>query len=138
MIKNYIMNHGMRLSMLNLFSKLTLLAVAETRFASVVVMLKRFLMVKRTLQSMVISDAWESYKDDNSGLAKHVREKNLCNQWWENVSYIVDFTKPIYVLWTPSGSSILGRIRSRLRNRISCNQEVRVQVSLLEPLWLIP
>jgi hypothetical protein len=41
--------------------------------------LKRFLMVKRALQSMVISDAWESYKDDNSGLAKLVREKILCN-----------------------------------------------------------
>jgi hypothetical protein len=98
MIKNYIMNHGMRLSMFNEFSKLKLLAVAETRFASVVVMLKRFLMAKRALQSMVISDAWESYKDDNSGLAKLVREKILCNQWWENVSYIVDFIEPIYAM----------------------------------------
>jgi hypothetical protein len=74
MIKNYIMNHGMRLSMFNEFSKLKLLAVAETRFASVVVMLKRFLMVKRALQSIVIS-----YRDDNSGLAQHVREKILSN-----------------------------------------------------------
>jgi hypothetical protein len=76
MIKNYIMNHGMRLSMFNEFSKLKLLVVVETRFASLVVLLKRFLMVKRALQSMVISDAWESYKDDNSGLAKLMREKN--------------------------------------------------------------
>jgi hypothetical protein len=76
MIKNYIMNHGMILSMFNEFSELKLLAVAETRFASVVVMLKRLLMVKRALQSMVISDAWESYNDDDSGLAKHVRGKN--------------------------------------------------------------
>jgi hypothetical protein len=74
MIKNYIMNHGMRLSMFNEFSKLKLLAVAKTRFASVVLMLKRFLMVKRALQSMVISDAWKSYKDDNSGPAKLARE----------------------------------------------------------------
>jgi len=96
MIKNYIMNHGMRLSMFNEFSKLKLLAVAETRFASVVVMLKWFLMVKRALQSMVISDAWETYRDDNAGTARHVREKILCRQWWENVEYIVDFTDPIY------------------------------------------
>jgi hypothetical protein len=61
-----------------------------------VVMLKRFLMVKRALQSMVISDAWESYRDDNSGLAQHVRKKILSNHWWESVSYIVDFTEPIY------------------------------------------
>jgi hypothetical protein len=98
MIKNYIMEHGMSLSMFNEFSELKLLAVAETRFASVVVMLKRLLMVKRALQSMVISDAWESYNDDDSGLAKHVREKILCNQWWENVSYTVDFTEPIYTM----------------------------------------
>jgi len=77
MIKNCIMNHGMRLSMFNEFSKLKLLAVAETRFASVIVMLKRFLMVKRALQSMVISDAWETYREDNSGLARHVRKKIL-------------------------------------------------------------
>ena len=96
MIKNYIMNHVMRLPMFNEFSKLKLLAVAETRFASVVVMLKRFLMVKRALQSMVISDAWETYRDDNAGTARHVRDKILCRQWWENVEYIVDFTDPIY------------------------------------------
>jgi hypothetical protein len=79
MIKNYIMNHAMRFSMFNEFSKLKLLAVAETRFASVVIMLKRFFMVKRAL-------------------AKHVRGKILCNQWWENVSYIVDFTELIYAM----------------------------------------
>jgi len=90
------MNHGMRLSMFNEFSKLKLLAVAETRFASVIVMLKRFLMLKRALQSMVISDAWDTYREDNSGLARHVREKILCERWWENVGYIVDFTDPIY------------------------------------------
>ncbi|WVZ88415.1 hypothetical protein U9M48_034941 [Paspalum notatum var. saurae] len=95
-IKNYIMNHGMRLSMFNEFSKLKLLAVAETRFASVVVMLKRFLLVKRALQSMVISEAWETYRDDNSGQAQFVREKILCPRWWENLEYIVDFTDPIY------------------------------------------
>uniref|UniRef100_A0ACD5X5U7 Uncharacterized protein n=1 Tax=Avena sativa TaxID=4498 RepID=A0ACD5X5U7_AVESA len=33
-IKNYIMNHSMRLSMFNVFSKLKFLAIAETRFAS--------------------------------------------------------------------------------------------------------
>jgi hypothetical protein len=27
-----------------------------------------------------------------------VRGNFLCNQWWENVSYIVDFTKPIYAM----------------------------------------
>jgi hypothetical protein len=75
------MNYGMRLSMFNEFSKLKLLAIDETSFASVVVMLKRLLMVKMALQSMVIYDAWESYRDDNSGLAQHVRGKIISNHW---------------------------------------------------------
>ena len=37
----FIMNHSMRLAMFNKFCPLKLLQVAETRFASVVVMLKR-------------------------------------------------------------------------------------------------
>ena len=56
MIKNFIMNHGMRLSMFNEFSRLKLLSIAKTRFASVVCMLKRFVEVKTALQQTVISD----------------------------------------------------------------------------------
>ncbi|GJR32064.1 hAT dimerization domain, ribonuclease H-like domain protein [Tanacetum coccineum] len=41
-VKNFIMNHTMRLSMYNKFSSLKLLSVADTRFASTIVMLKRF------------------------------------------------------------------------------------------------
>ena len=58
LIKNFIMNHGMHLSMFNEFSHLKLLSFAETRFASVVCMLKQFVEVKRALQQMVISDRW--------------------------------------------------------------------------------
>lgn len=42
MIKNFIMNHFMRLSMFNEFSELKLLSIAETSFASLIVMLERF------------------------------------------------------------------------------------------------
>ncbi|KAL0312834.1 UNVERIFIED_CONTAM: hypothetical protein Sradi_5682700 [Sesamum radiatum] len=41
MIRNFIMNHSMRLAMFNEFSKLKLLAVAETRFASVIVYVEK-------------------------------------------------------------------------------------------------
>ncbi|GJN03006.1 hypothetical protein PR202_ga20403 [Eleusine coracana subsp. coracana] len=64
-IKNFIMNHGMRLSIFNSFSKLKFLAVADTRFASVIVMLKRFLHLKDALERMVISDKWAAYKEDD-------------------------------------------------------------------------
>jgi len=74
MIKNFIKNHGMCLSMFNEFSHLKLLSITETRFASVVCMLKRFVEIKTALQYMVISDKWNIYKDD-APTAQVVKEK---------------------------------------------------------------
>ncbi|XP_062193504.1 uncharacterized protein LOC133896882 [Phragmites australis] len=95
-IKNYIMNHGMRLSMFNEFTKLKFLAVAETRFASVIVMLKRFLLIKEALMLMVVGDKWMAYREDNPTKAQAVKEKIINDIWWDQVQYIVDFTDPIY------------------------------------------
>ena len=95
MIKNFIMNHGMRLSMFNEFSHLKLLSIAETRFASIVCMLKRFVEIKTALQHMVISDKWNIYKDD-APTAQVVKEKILSDVWWGNVEYILRITNPIY------------------------------------------
>ncbi|KAG8376087.1 hypothetical protein BUALT_Bualt09G0027000 [Buddleja alternifolia] len=96
MIRNFIMNHSMRLSMFNEFSKLKLLAVAETRFASSIVMLKRFRLVKSQMQSMVISERWSDYRDDDVAKARLVKEKLLDDMWWDQIDYILSFTEPIY------------------------------------------
>lgn len=95
-IKNFIMNHGMRLSIFNEYSKLKFLAIADTRFASVIVMLKRFRLLKESLQRMVISDKWTAYKQDDRENARFVRDKILDEDWWADVNYIIDFTDPIY------------------------------------------
>jgi hypothetical protein len=96
MIKNYIMNHGMRLSMFNEYSKLKFLAVADTRFASHVIMLKRFLDLKESLMLMVVGDKWSTYREDDVDKAKSVKDKLIDDIWWDNVKYIIDFTEPIY------------------------------------------
>ena len=57
-IKKFIVGHSMRISMFNRFNSLKLLSVAPTRFASTIVMLKRFKGLKKGLQEMVISDEW--------------------------------------------------------------------------------
>ena len=54
-IKNFIMNHNMRLAIFGKFCPLRLLKVADTRFASIIVMLKRLKLIRRGLQAMVIS-----------------------------------------------------------------------------------
>ncbi|XP_028084703.1 uncharacterized protein LOC114285827 [Camellia sinensis] len=95
-IKNFIMNHSMRLAIFNEFVPLKLLAVADTCFASAIVMLKRFKLVKRGLQSIVISDQWVSYKEDDVGKATSMKEKLLNDVWWDKIDYILSFTLPIY------------------------------------------
>ncbi|XP_010473954.1 PREDICTED: uncharacterized protein LOC104753391 [Camelina sativa] len=95
-IKHFIMNHSMILAIFSKFSPLKLLAVVDTRFASIVVMLKRLKLIKTGLQSMVISEQWSTYRDDDIGKANFVKEKLLDDDWWDKVTYIIDFARPIY------------------------------------------
>ncbi|KAJ9538838.1 hypothetical protein OSB04_031571 [Centaurea solstitialis] len=85
-IKNFIMNHNMRLSIFTKFTSLRLLSVTDTRFAS----------IKRGLQAMVISDEWSSYRLDDTGQANSEKEYIMNDEWWEKVAYILSFTGPIY------------------------------------------
>ncbi|KAK0574061.1 hypothetical protein LWI29_017684 [Acer saccharum] len=76
-IKKIIVNHSMRLAMFNDHYKLKLLSVADTRFASTIVMLKRFKQTKHGLEHMVISERWDVYKEDDVEKARAVKEKNI-------------------------------------------------------------
>ncbi|PKA49076.1 hypothetical protein AXF42_Ash010760 [Apostasia shenzhenica] len=95
-IKNFIMNHATRLSMFNEHVKLKMLAIADTRFASVIVMLKRFKKIKQGLVSMIVCDKWSLYREDDVERARFIKEKILDDIWWDKVNYIFDFTEPIY------------------------------------------
>nr|KYP55277.1 hypothetical protein KK1_001484 [Cajanus cajan] len=95
-VRNFIMNHSIRLTIFNHFSPLKLLAIAETRFASILVMLKRFKLLKGVLQSMVISEEWNSYREDDVGKAQAAKEFILNDVWWDKITYILNFTEPIY------------------------------------------
>ncbi|KAK8306128.1 hypothetical protein V6Z11_D03G106300 [Gossypium hirsutum] len=86
----------MRLAIFNSFVPLKLLAVADTRFTSMIVMLKRFKLIKRGLQNMVISDEWSTYREDDVSKAYLVKEKILDDLWWDKVDYILTFIEPIY------------------------------------------
>lgn len=82
--------------MFNRFVDLKLLAIAETRFASVIVMFKRLRTIKHGLQSMVISEQWSHYREDDTQKAAFVKETILNDKWWDKVDYVLSFTKPIY------------------------------------------
>ena len=73
-----------------------LLAVAKTRFASIIIMLKRLFQIKHNFRNMVISEEWMSYREDNVGKAQTVRDYVLNDLWWDKVAYILRFAGPIY------------------------------------------
>ena len=98
-IKNFIMNHTMRLSMFNNHCKLKLLSMVDTHFASTIVMLKRFKTIKRGLEQLVISEEWEMYKEDDVVKAKEVKDKILNEDFWVDVDYILSFTAPMYEMF---------------------------------------
>ncbi|KAL5146480.1 hypothetical protein HKD37_06G016307 [Glycine soja] len=95
-VKNFVMSHSMRLSIFNSFNSLKLLSIAPTRFASTIVMLKRFKQLKKGLQDMVISDQWSSYTENDVAKAKFVKDTLLDDKWWDKVDSILSFTIPIY------------------------------------------
>ncbi|XP_013607877.1 PREDICTED: uncharacterized protein LOC106314569 [Brassica oleracea var. oleracea] len=95
-IKNFIMNHGVRLVMFTEHCDLKLLTIASTRFASTVVMPKRFKKIKTGLQQMVISPKWDDYKDDGVERASTVKKKILDEMLWDEIDYALSFTLPIY------------------------------------------
>ncbi|XP_059665956.1 uncharacterized protein LOC132311848 isoform X1 [Cornus florida] len=71
-----------------------MLSIADTCFASMIVMLRRFKQIKRGLQDMVMSDFWTSYREDNVQRALTVKTK--IDDWWRDIDYIINFTEPIY------------------------------------------
>lgn len=95
-MRNFILNHNMRLAICNQFATLKLLSVVETRFASVFVMLKRFKLMKRALEAMVLCDQWSSYREDDPVKAQSVRSTVLDELWCDKVDYILQFTAHIY------------------------------------------
>ena len=95
-IQVFIMNHSMRLAIFNEFCLLKLLQVADTRFASVVVMLKMLKLIKRCLQAMAINDQWASYREDDVGKAQNVKDIILSDLWWNTIDYILKFIALIY------------------------------------------
>ena len=75
---------------------LKLLAVAETQFASTIITLRRFKLIKGGLQTMIISDKWGCYIEDGMVKARRVKELVLDDDWWDKIDYTLSFTTPIY------------------------------------------
>ncbi|XP_059069104.1 uncharacterized protein LOC131859411 [Cryptomeria japonica] len=94
-IQMFVTNHHMSQAIFRTFSKLELLKVAETRFASHTLVLRRLLKVRDALSSMVINSLWSVWKQSHTERALKVRALILSEKWWDDVEYVLNFTEPI-------------------------------------------
>jgi len=96
-LKIFVLNHDMAHALFQKHSALSLLKVAETRFASHVVMTSRVHQVKASLERMVMDDDWRNYKGDKVIEAKTREIKSLVmnDEWWDKIEYFLKFTEPI-------------------------------------------
>eukprot|EP00253_Pinus_taeda_P004460 PITA_04460 len=72
--------------------------VAETRFASHTLVIKRLVEVRQALQAMVIDPLWESWRTSTSGRGQKIKSIILDDAWWDKVQYLLWFTEPILTL----------------------------------------
>ncbi|CAL9001441.1 unnamed protein product [Prunus brigantina] len=88
--------HNMSLAMYKDHCKLKMLSIAKRRFASTLVMIRRFKEVKEGLQQMMISPNWSLYKEDDVGKASAVKENILDEYFWDEIDYILSFTASMH------------------------------------------
>ncbi|XP_028060347.1 uncharacterized protein LOC114263958 [Camellia sinensis] len=71
----------------------------QTRFASNIIMAIRLREVKTSLEKMVMDANWKIYREDGNSVAEiKAREVKQCivdDLWWDNIDYLISFTKPI-------------------------------------------
>ncbi|PHT40514.1 hypothetical protein CQW23_19368 [Capsicum baccatum] len=96
-LKNFVVNHDMAHAIFQKHLELSLLKVAETRFASHIVMTSRVYKVKFSLEKMVMDDEWKNYKGDKVLEAREREIKSLVmdDEWWDKVEYFLKCTELI-------------------------------------------
>ncbi|KAL7193205.1 hypothetical protein ACSBR2_024921 [Camellia fascicularis] len=98
-IRNFIVNHSLPNAIFKSYSNLELLRVAETRFASHIVMAKRLKEVKPALEKMVMDAGWKIYRGDGKNpvdaKAREVKQLIVNDVWWDDLDYLLSFTEPI-------------------------------------------
>ena len=110
-IHNFVQNHTNALTIYKEYTHLSLLKVANTRFASSFIMLKGSREVKTTLGSMVISEFWSFWRKVDQIASKKVKDIVLDDDWWEMVDLTIKIMDPIVSLlqFTDTDQPILAR-----------------------------
>jgi hypothetical protein len=76
----------------------SLLKIANTRFASSFIILKRLREVKSALGAMIISNYWSFWRTIDQVSSKGVKDIVLDGGWWERVDVTIKIMDPIISL----------------------------------------
>jgi hypothetical protein len=111
-IHSFVQNHTNALTIYKAYTHLSLLKIADTRFASSFIMLKRLREVKSALGSMVISEYWSFWRKTDQASSKRVKDTVLDDGWWERVDLTLKIMDPIIsLLWFANmDKPILGEV----------------------------
>ena len=101
------------------YSKLQLLKLAKTRFASYYLTFRRLVKVRQALTNMVTSESWEEINTDSDG-ANVATDTILDMFFWSQTKYVLQFTKPIYYMikFADSDQPIIEEIYEQMNNML--------------------
>ena len=99
----FITNHSNAHGIFCTHSKLELLKIGKTRFASYYLTFRRLLKVREALASMLSSESWQVLKDRATSTSdkrqfQEVEDTVLDTAFWKNVKYVLQFIKPVYYM----------------------------------------
>eukprot|EP00253_Pinus_taeda_P017793 PITA_17793 len=130
-IIKFITNHHQSQAIFREYSKLELLKVAETRYASNFVMLRCLVEVKHALVSMVVSQLWVEWRQADSERGSMVRRLCLHEDWWSKVDFLLKFTTPAFELLWSAGTHqpFLGEVYDGMYSMVEKTMEIISQES---------
>eukprot|EP01018_Ginkgo_biloba_P011168 Gb_02649 [translate_table: standard] len=123
-IERFITNHHMAQAIYRQFASLELLKVAEIRFASHFIMLRRLLELKSSLCNMVISDVWDIWRLPNTDRAQELKRTMLDDIWSGRVQYLLNFCDPIILRLTDTDTPCLGEVYEGMDSMLEKIREV--------------
>ena len=101
-IAKYFINHTNALAMFRENSKLDLLKVAKTRFASHYILLKRIMDLRESLSTTIGLNSWRDWVKNGDENTRIVGAKVVDiirdDSFWEDVESVLAITKPIFLL----------------------------------------
>ncbi|XP_017248633.1 uncharacterized protein LOC108219637 [Daucus carota subsp. sativus] len=98
-ISYFILNHSLPRTIFSRYSDVKLLKVAETRFASNIIMLTRIRRVREALEKTVMDPDWKKTRGSLGNAielkSREIKDTLVSDTWWDKIDYFLRFTEPI-------------------------------------------